>query len=376
MPQSYISIYNHFHCLGDKCHYSCCKGWQVYVDDETYEKYKKLKGAAGRSMRFSTYTRKGERYIRKLFDRCPFWNSDHKCQLQCNGEEELMPLICRTYPRDAIESDVETEVTLELSCISVAKLFLLNPGRLRFFSTDKEMASLWQMDNHEPSFYLQLKDDREEMLDFLWNSGEDLALCWQVFYAFVYHKHDLIIMEKFKEAKEVRISKEPLDMGMYYLNRKPTFAFFSLKTIDRMILNQINYGNLKRRERKFYNLIQSYKKRFGGFYIDEADRFFDEKIRKMMEEGYEKKYRSYFSYCLQQLYLRAYETYHTLKEFLFSVLYTQLLMVFDLVDYLDRGEVLPDIDRQSEILMLSERGIRHNAQLSKNLLSIIREDFL
>ena len=371
-----ISIYPHFHCLGGECPYSCCKGWQVAVDDETWEKYQAVQGAYGRGLRFHVYKMKGERYLRKLFDCCPYWNSDHCCQFQVNGETDLMPLICRVYPRDSIGCDVETEVTLELSCIAAARMFLDHPERLVFVPVEENAPVLWPLDNHENWFYYFLKADRERMLDHIWESGEELAACWQTLYAFVYKKHDLIVMEKFEEAERVVLSNREEDLGMYYLNREPTYAFFSIRTIDRMILNQIDYGNLRRRERAFYNLIHSYRKRFSSFYVEEADRFFDQKIREMMEAGYGGKYRSYFAYCIQQLYLRAYETYHVLKEFLFAVLYTQLLMMFDLVDYLDNGEKVADLDRQSEILMLCERGVRHNASLTWNLLQIMRKEFL
>ena len=375
-PISAISIYFKFHCIGTECPHSCCKGWQIAVDEDTYQRYKSTPGAYGRSLRFLVYRWKGGRYIRKLLNRCPHWNSDRKCQFQVNGETELMPRICRLYPRDIRKSDVEVEITLELSCISAARLFLDNPGRLSFLPVEEDVESLWVLDNNEPEFYEFLKRDRERILDYLWEDGRELSVCWQSLYAYVYKRHDLVVKELFDEADEVFISDDPDEMGMYYLNKEPSYAFYPIKIIDRMILNQIDYGNLKRREKEFYRLIESYKNRFSDFYVDEADSFFDENIRKMMSEGYEIKYRSYFSYCIQQLYLRAYETYYMLREFLFSVLYTELLMVFDLVDYLDRGRVLADKKRQSEILMLCEQGIRHNNQLSLNLLQIIRDEFL
>ena len=376
IPTYMISIYPHFHCLGGDCPHSCCKGWQIVVDPATYDRYRAARGSLGRSLRFHVYRWKGARYLRKQFGRCPFWNSDRHCQLQANGEPMLMPLICRLYPRDVVESDVEREVTLELSCIAAARLFLEHPGRLAFVPMKEEVETLWKLENHEPEYYRLLKADREKMLDYLWDGGDDLATVWQTLYAYVYHKHDHVVMGRFEEAMKVVLSSDPEEQGEYYLNRDPTYCFFSIKTLDRMIISQIDYGNLKRRERAFFKLIESYRKRFGKLYIDEAERFFDGKVRQMMQEGYGEKYRSYFSYCMQELYLHAYETYHILREFLFAVLYVQLLMVFDLVDYLDRGEETADLGRQSEILMLCEQGIRHNSNLTQNLLQIIREEFL
>ena len=33
------SYYKEFRCIADKCNHSCCKGWEIDIDDETYKKY-------------------------------------------------------------------------------------------------------------------------------------------------------------------------------------------------------------------------------------------------------------------------------------------------------------------------------------------------
>ncbi len=346
------------------------------MDDATFERYRKMPGAYGRYLRFHLWKSQGMNVIQKQLGRCPHLNCDRMCQFQVNGEPELMPLICRVYPRDAVDSDMGCEVTMELSCISMAKTFLENTGRLSFVPTELRVESTWEMDNSDPGFYYYLKEDREKILDHLWGGRRDLAEVWQTLYAYVYKEHDLIVRDRLDEAKEVSISEDEDDMGMYHLDRKPTYAFFGIQTIDRMILNQINYGNLKLREREFYKLIMGYKKLFSDKYVKEADRYFDDMVRKMMDAGYRDKYVSYFSYNIQQLYIKAYETYHILRQYLFAVLYVQLLMMFDLVDFVARKESMAPIERQAEILMLCEQGIRHNPSLTRNLLEIIREEFL
>ena len=96
-----------------------------------------------------------------------------------------------------------------------------------------------------------------------------------------------------------------------------------------------------------------------------------------MEEApeYEEKYRSYFSYLIQQLYPMAYENYFMLRQLLFAILYVQLLMMFDLMDHLATGRVA-DKDRQAEILLMTEKALRHNQSLTDNLLTVIRQEFL
>lgn len=287
-----------------------------------------------------------------------------------------MPLICRVFPREAMQMNDEIEVTMELSCISMARTFLEHPGRLSFVPTEEKIEALWIQEYNRSVFLKFLKEDREKILDFVWEEDTDLSERWAALYVYVRHEHDCLTRDDIKGAGEIELTADPEAYGIYDLNRKPTFAFFSVQTIDRMILNHIDYGALWLWEPKFYKLIKYYRKMFADDYVDVADMKFDRKVREMMAAGYGMKYRSYFSFCIQQLYLKAYESYYILGQFLFCVLYVELLMMFDLVDYEMHGRMLADTERQAEILMLCEQGIRHNPSLTKNLKQIIREEFL
>ncbi len=375
MKTSVISFYHQFKCLGADCPHTCCKGWQIPVDEATLAEYRKIRGAYGRALLFRVWRRNPSVFI-KDFDRCPFWNGDKLCQFQVNGELHLMPLVCRVFPRDGVLMNDEIEVTLELSCISVARTFLQNLHRLTFEPTNEAIEPTWGQENDDPAFLAFLKEDREKILDFIWEKDTDLSERWAALYAYIYHEHDEIVRDRIDAAKKIVLTSDASTFGIYDLNRAPTYAFFSVQTIDRMILNHINYGALWLREPQFYKLIKRYRKMFADLQVDEADRTFDRDVREMMAAGYADKYRAYFSYCIQELYIKAYETYFVLRQFLFAVLYVELLMMFDLVDYRMRKNTIADLDRQAEILMLCEQGIRHNPALTKNLLAVIREDFL
>ena len=36
-----IQNYDNFKCIADKCKFTCCAGWDVNVDDNTYNKWRK-----------------------------------------------------------------------------------------------------------------------------------------------------------------------------------------------------------------------------------------------------------------------------------------------------------------------------------------------
>ena len=174
-----ISLYNQFQCLGGKCPHSCCKGWVIPVDDETYGRYCLTPGIYGRHLRFHVRKQNNMWAMRQLTGQCPHHNSDGLCQFQLNGQIKLMPFVCRVYPRDAVAASHETEVTMELSCISMAKTFLENLGRLSFIPTTEKIEPIWEMDNDAPDFYEYLKKDRERILDHVWNDQKTLAEIWQ-----------------------------------------------------------------------------------------------------------------------------------------------------------------------------------------------------
>ncbi len=46
----YPSYYESFSCIADQCEDTCCAGWEIDIDDETFEYYKSVKGDFGREL--------------------------------------------------------------------------------------------------------------------------------------------------------------------------------------------------------------------------------------------------------------------------------------------------------------------------------------
>ena len=43
----YPSYYDDFRCIADRCEDTCCAGWEIDIDDETYDKYLSVGGDFG-----------------------------------------------------------------------------------------------------------------------------------------------------------------------------------------------------------------------------------------------------------------------------------------------------------------------------------------
>lgn len=377
MPSKVISFYDGFSCLAGDCPASCCMGWRIPVDDATAALYRGLPAKEKRPI--LSHIKKGREFyeIKKLLGRCPFLDSDRLCVFQSADTPERMPKVCRLYPRNSVGFGEFNEITMELSCPAAARLLLSSEKRLSFVPTGYEIEALWEIDNEDAQFLSFLIEDREKILDFLWDDKAELTEKWQAIYAYSRHENDLIMRNRMDGLDTLALSYDAIKQGEYYIDREPTYAFYSLKTIDRMILEHLDYGAMPIRSPKFYTLIKKYLKVFSNLTVKDADKLLTDTVRDMekADPSCAAKYRAYFSYCIQELYLLAYENYFVLRQILFAILYTELFMIFEVSEYISTKR-MPDINRHCEILYLLEHHVRHNPALSDNLLNVLREEFL
>ena len=45
------NFYNSFHCIADRCKDSCCIGWEIDIDEDTYDYYQQVDGEFGKRLR-------------------------------------------------------------------------------------------------------------------------------------------------------------------------------------------------------------------------------------------------------------------------------------------------------------------------------------
>lgn len=99
-----------FKCIADKCNHTCCKGWEIDIDDETYEVYQNLPGEFGDRIRKSIATDKTgddktHHFVLSKDERCPFLNERNLCDIILNVGEDYLCDICHEHPRFYKESD-------------------------------------------------------------------------------------------------------------------------------------------------------------------------------------------------------------------------------------------------------------------------------
>lgn len=118
------AYYDRFVCLGGSCPDSCCRMWDIQVDEESAERYLALPGALGDRLR-QVLVKDEEGYtLCQEAGRCPMWRQDGLCQIQKELGEEALCHVCSQFPRLKHEYEGLTELGLELSCPEAARLIL------------------------------------------------------------------------------------------------------------------------------------------------------------------------------------------------------------------------------------------------------------
>ncbi|MBO5891861.1 MAG: flagellin lysine-N-methylase [Oscillospiraceae bacterium] len=113
-----------FTCLASACPDSCCKEWDVAVDEQSARYYRTLSGDLGQRLRQVLTEEDGQVYMTIEDGRCPMWRKDGLCRIQAELGHDALCKTCREFPRLTHDYGGFTELGLELSCPEAARLIL------------------------------------------------------------------------------------------------------------------------------------------------------------------------------------------------------------------------------------------------------------
>ena len=122
------SYFDAFSCIAGACPDSCCKEWDVQVDDLSADYYRSLPGALGDDLRRLLKDEDGETVMTIVDRRCPMWRRDGLCRIQAELGEAALCKTCREFPRLTHDYGDFIERGLELSCPEAARIILSSPA--------------------------------------------------------------------------------------------------------------------------------------------------------------------------------------------------------------------------------------------------------
>lgn len=132
--------YESFRCAAGACRHTCCRGWEIDVDEAALAYYRALPGELGdRLRRQIEIGADGTAQFRLRADEsCPFLNEKNLCDLiPALGEEHLCQ-ICTDHPRFRNFFSDRTEIGLGLCCEAAAGLILSRREKTTFLENGEE----------------------------------------------------------------------------------------------------------------------------------------------------------------------------------------------------------------------------------------------
>lgn len=151
-------FYTQFACLASRCEDTCCAGWEIEIDPETYERYRSVPGDFGVRLRESI--RPGNPPCFRLEgERCVFLNEENLCDLYIHLGKSALCGICAEHPRFHQWYGEEKESGLGLCCPAAGALLFASPDPLRWeFAELSEPADPFPGDRR---LFLALRRSRE-----------------------------------------------------------------------------------------------------------------------------------------------------------------------------------------------------------------------
>lgn len=186
--------YEDFKCIGGKCTDSCCIGWELDIDEESYEAYKKAGGDFGKRLRESMVDGSDETEECNTFrlngDRCPFLNEKNLCDIYIHLGEKSLCKVCTEYPRFTVEYDNTREKSMALSCEVVGKLLFEREDRVTFI--EKEIPYEEIFEECLPMFVKEIEYIRDRSIAILQNRTDGIYDRIKRFLCFVSKAQEII----------------------------------------------------------------------------------------------------------------------------------------------------------------------------------------
>ena len=180
MEKTVWNSYKKFRCIAAQCPDSCCKDWEVDVDEVSAARYRELKGPLGDRLRQVLRTDDGETAMILENGRCPMWRQDGLCQIQAELGHDALCRVCREFPRLHQDYGDFAEWGLELSCPEAARLIFADTG------AEARTASGGEEPEYDRETMDILKKSREEILAFLENTQKTVPQILAVVLLYAY----------------------------------------------------------------------------------------------------------------------------------------------------------------------------------------------
>lgn len=350
------SYYKDFKCIASACKDSCCAGWEIDIDEETYEFYENVKGEFGDRLRAnicppSDETDEPAHFISAPDERCPFLNEQGLCDIFTELGEEHLSYICTHHPRYYEWMIGVTEAGLGIACEEACRIILQKTGYPEFDEEpeigdcqESELTSGDEQDDMEYEAEIEeaLFEMRSRIFGFI-KSGDDRSLYDIVNDVFAGSADmqeeldnllypDMEIVEEYGEGfGEASGSENDEDASDY---DEPKFSdwFYTEETLGRLAdffleleINSPEWWAVLKKIKENIPEILARKVAFDTYYND---------------RNYE--YEQLLIYFIYRYFMKCREDGALRERVMFALLSTCMIHIIDIWTWMKNGEISPE----------------------------------
>lgn len=222
--------YKDFKCIAGACTDTCCAGWDVDVDQKSYDYYKTVKGEFGKRLKKVMVPQEyGGCTFTLNNNRCPFLNDKNLCDLYTELGEDKLCDTCDEFPRFINIYGNVKEIGIAPSCITAGEL-IFNCKEKLTFDIEDDGKTVSEYNDIDAYLYMQLLRAREIAYEIVQNEKftVDESCLLLIDYAVKIQKHiddenDHLIEnvvyaymeEDYLRHRLSKINEEPLRNGGY-----------------------------------------------------------------------------------------------------------------------------------------------------------------
>lgn len=341
------SYYKTFQCIADKCEHSCCIGWEIDIDEDSFVYYDSIEGAFGERLKRETVTEDGEHsFILQKNGWCPFLNKHKLCDIYTELGEEALCEVCTEYPRFVVEYGDVREKSLSVSCEEVGRIIFSSEEKMYYEDIDLPDLGIedeyYEDEEEEPfeedmeEFCSHLEEYRTQAIAILQNREKSIDARITEYLKFC---------EKLQNVVENE-AEEPWEAMEYFHVRMETFD--ELENVNE------EWVETKERVRTFFE-ENNYEKALEEY-----------KNSSAYNEIWYEHILVYFTY---RYFMRAWYDGNVLAKAQFAIVGFLVIRDMDIVRYFDHGKQFGLSDRIA-IARIFSREVEH----SEETLEILEDD--
>lgn len=365
------NYYKDFNCIGSKCTDTCCAGWEVVIDDQSYQFYKTVEGEFGKRLK-STMVSDDENSFILQNGNCPFLNESKLCDLYTELGEDKLCNTCKTYPRFIEEFGDLREVGISLSCPEAARL-ILEDAKPVTFELEKNSEMITTYNDIDPELFMQLISSRKIAIEILQNRSIKLNNRIALLVSFAKDIQEKIDKNKVSRIDEVKIKYTKVNFEEQYIASLMKYKEKGSLKYNNMFHYIDTYLKLENISDRWPEIINHTVECLHGVncnsqsYAEQYAHFNDFYRDKMYE------FEHLMVYFIFRYYMKAVYDQDIYSKVKLAVVSFLMIQEMDVTRWIDKEGNL-DLTDQIDIMHLYSKEIEHSDYNLEKLAKLFKED--